>query len=394
MRISVSKRADICIFKVKNRPFWYVKFWNEGKKIYSCIRSTGVPLVKPKALADKAARQLLTAGVLAAIDNLDTGFIAYLNNFWKSEGDYCRQAAAVKGKPMSKKYIQNNTAYIKNHIATYAPFAKITLADVTTGDLEKWQLWARERHGITGNTANCCLKLIKIALSQAAKRGEIPSDPSKAVTRANYETTEKGILTQHEADAICALPCNNPRRLLPVLLGLCCGMRRGEIRGLKWQDIQEGVTGNTGIIDIKHNWVDGEGLKSPKCGSYGKVPYGAAVAKCLEAVKATARHIDPTAFVLESFRIDGEPVTQRHFTAALAEVLSAIGMTPETQKARNITQHSMRHSFISLARLAGVDDLTVQTWARHSDLKMTDHYTHAAQVIDYEAYRAKFRLIA
>jgi integrase len=49
----------------------------------------------------------------------------------------------------------------------------------------------------------------------------------------------------------------------------------------------------------------------------------------------------------------------------------------------------MRHSFISLARLNGVDDLTVQALAGHSSQAMQDHYTHAAQAIDFAAARDK-----
>jgi integrase len=227
------------------------------------------------------------------------------------------------------------------------------------------------------------LKLIKTALAQAAKRGDIPADPAKAIARAAHNASEKGILTVAEAAAVCSLPMNNPRRLLPVLLGLCCGMRRGEVRGLQWGDIQDGM------IDIRHNWIDGEGLKAPKSGSARKVPYGAAVSACLDAVKATARHIAPDAFVLESLRTDGKPVKDEFPNKALAAVLASIGIDTATQRARNLTPHGLRHTFVSLARLAGIDDLTVQTLAGHSNLSMTNRYTHAAQVIDFTAAREK-----
>jgi integrase len=383
MRISVSRRSEYCIFKVNNSPYYQVKFWDYNKAAYACRKSTGVPLDRPKTVAEKVARQLLQAGVLAATDTTDSGFIAYLQNFWEPDGDYYRQAAAVKGKPMAPNYIRHNLGDIRLHIATYTPFKKMRLADLTTGDIERWQLWAREDHGITGNRANHCLKLIKTALSQAARRGDLPADPSKAVSRAAHDATEKGILTPTEAAAVCSLPVDTPRRLLPVLLGLCCGMRRGEVRGLQWSDIQDG------LIDIRHNWIDGEGLKAPKAGSARKVPYGVAVAACLDAVRATARHINPDDFVLESLRTDGKPVKDEFPNKALAAVLADIGISPEKQRERNITPHGLRHTFISLARLAGVDDLTVQTLAGHSNLSMTDHYTHAAQAIDFTAAREK-----
>jgi integrase len=383
MRISVSRRSEYCVFRVKNSPHWQAKFWSFEKAIYACRKSTGVPLDKPKAVAEKVARQLLRAGVLTAAGTRDTGFIAYLQEFWKPDGDYCRQASAVKGKPLSATYVKTNLGDIRLHIATYPLFAKIRLASISTGDIERWQLWAREQHGISGSRVNHCLKLMKVALAQAAKRGDLPADPSKVVSRAAEATKEKGILTQAEAVSVCDLPLNSPRQLLPVLLGLCCGMRRGEVRGLQWGDIQDG------IIDIRHNWIDGEGVKSPKCGSARKVPYGPAVAACLEAIKATARHIGHKSFVLESLQSDGKPVGDEYFNKVLIKVLILIGISSEEQQRRNITPHSLRHTYISLARLAGVDDLTIQTLAGHSDLKMTAHYTHADQILDFAATQKK-----
>jgi integrase len=376
MRISISRRNDYQIFRVKNSPYWQVKFWNFEKSKEACRRSTGILLSRPKAIAEKVARQLLSAGILAEINTNETRFISYLKDFWRPDGDYCRKAATVKGNPISPAYIKHNLADIRLHIETYKPFEKIRLANITTGDLERWQLWAREEHGITGNRLNSCLKIIKVALAQAVKNGNIPIDPSKAVSRAVEIRREKGILNQVEAAKVCSLPLDNPCRLLPVLLGLCCGMRRGEIRGLQWQDIQDG------IIDIRHNFIDKEGIKKPKAGSFRKVPYGLVVANCIEAVKLTAKNTSPEAFVLESSRLDNKPITEQFFIKGLISVLSSIGISPEEQKRRNITPHSLRHSFISLARLAGVNDLTVQTLAGHKNLSMTDHYTHAAQAID------------
>jgi hypothetical protein len=63
---------------------------------------------------------------------------SYLQKFWQPAGDYCRQAAAVKGKPISPDYVRHNLGDIRLHITTYPPFEKIRLSNVTTGDIEKW----------------------------------------------------------------------------------------------------------------------------------------------------------------------------------------------------------------------------------------------------------------
>ncbi|MDR2543447.1 MAG: tyrosine-type recombinase/integrase [Treponema sp.] len=59
------------------------------------------------------------------------------------------------------------------------------------------------------------------------------------------------------------------------------------------------------------------------------------------------------------------------------------------QKRRNLTFHSLRHTFITLGRLDGISDLQIQAIAGHSTRKMMEHYSHAEKVIDFMAMREK-----
>jgi integrase len=70
---------------------------------------------------------------------------------------------------------------------------------------------------------------------------------------------EKGILTPDEVTRLISAPIADPRHRLVVLLGCLCGVRMGEVRGLQWGDIKDG------LIHIRHNWINGEGIKAPKC---------------------------------------------------------------------------------------------------------------------------------
>ena len=54
------------------------------------------------------------------------------------------------------------------------------------------------------------------------------------------------------------MPVSDPFSQLAVLLAAWCGMRWGEIRGLQWGDIKDG------IITIRHNYMNADCLKSPK----------------------------------------------------------------------------------------------------------------------------------
>lgn len=43
-----------------------------------------------------------------------------------------------------------------------------------------------------------------------------------------------------------------------------------------------------------------------------------------------------------------------------------------------ITPHMFRHTFATIASSQGVDSLQLQKYLGHTDLKMTNHYTHAS----------------
>ncbi len=58
-------------------------------------------------------------------------------------------------------------------------------------------------------------------------------------------------------------------------------------------------------------------------------------------------------------------------------MLRGIGITEEIQKARKIVFHSLRHTYVSLSRGAGVPDFIVQRVVGHKSMGMTDKYSHA-----------------
>jgi integrase len=63
------------------------------------------------------------------------------------------------------------------------------------------------------------------------------------------------------------------------------------------------------------------------------------------------------------------------------------------QKKRNLTLHSLRHTFVTINRMAGITDLEIQALARHKDARMMNNYSHPGQVLDFGALREKMTKI-
>jgi integrase len=119
------------------------------------------------------------------------------------------------------------------------------------------------------------------------------------------------------------------------------------------------------------------------------VPYPASVEKAFEEVGKIAIRPAPDNYVFESIKCPGQPMNERFFVNALRRELKGIGIAIDEQKNRNISFHSLRHSFITLGRLDGISDLEIQAVAGHSTRRMLEHYSHAEKVIDFTDFRAK-----
>jgi integrase len=85
---------------------------------------------------------------------------------------------------------------------------------------------------------------------------------------------------------------------------------------------------------------------------------------------------------------EGEPIGTEFLRGGFLWMLEAIGIDTKTRAERRLSFHSLRHSFVSLSRLAGIPDFLVQRYARHKSPGMMEQYSHS-EIIDYSEARKK-----
>jgi integrase len=74
-----------------------------------------------------------------------------------------------------------------------------------------------------------------------------------------------------------------------------------------------------------------------------------------------------------------------YFRNALIAELEGIGISREEKARRNLTFHGLRHTFVSLGRLAGLNDFAIQGLAGHKCSQSMNKYSHARKVVDPNA---------
>jgi integrase len=384
-RVMKTKHAHYSLYKkrIGTRDYWYVRYWDEREKRYTVHRATGVEASGKKerrAEAEKIALEMLPG---ICFNASDMTMIQYIKKFWQTESPYFREHEKVYAHKLSSYYSKSHLDIIRLHVEPYQPFSHIGLEKITAGLLRDWMLWLAER-GVSGNRINRAMQTIRVPLRYAIDRDEAKVDPFGKIKPAHETKRETGVLTKNEVVSLINAPETDKKHRLAVLLGVLCGMRLGEVRGLHWSDFDPG----TGIIHIRHNWQDMEGVKSPKCGSERDVPLLGAVYEIAKACR------DKSPGPLVFGRKDGKPLCNGYFRLALIAELAAVGINKaitredgreiiddSEQRRRNITFHSLRHTFVSLVRLAGIGDFQAQALAGHKDLAMTEKYSHRKLVV-------------
>jgi integrase len=237
--------------------------------------------------------------------------------------------------------------------------------------------------------------VLRVPVRYALEKGEIAADPFARLLPAAAKAKERGVLTPEEAARLVNAPVKNSRRRLAVLFGLLAGMREGEVRGIHWEDTEGGV------IRIRHNWQDGDGLKDPKCGSFRTVFQDGALREILEAYREERGN--PANGLVFGRQKDDKPLCVSFFRKAVIAELEAIGITGEwnsrkpkpagfvnEQGRRNLSFHGLRHTFVSLSRYAGLNDFQIMGLVGHRCTAMMDRYSHPVEMLETEKCKKIF----
>lgn len=143
-------------------------------------------------------------------------------------------------------------------------------------------------------------------------------------------------------------------------------------------------------INVCHNVPFGSNeVKQPKWGSSRILPLPPALAVILKHIPDMPDH-SPLFVIYNQAHADAS-VDITTINRALERMLKRIGIDAETKRARHLSVHSLRHTFITLSRLGGLPDFLVQRLAGHKSAQMMERYSHVKNIIDYDAAQAKFQ---
>lgn len=249
---------------------------------------------------------------------------------------------------------------VEKHIVPY--FKNADLRTIQPADIQNFFATKKTLSESMLDKINMCLVGIFDTAIENDKCYKNPAKSKTVVYTSEREKNEKRVYTAEQISTVCRL-CELPE----ITAMLYTGMRRGEICGLMWTDIdlEAGTyTVNRSIADVK-----GGGVKTntPKWKSYRTNPIEKEFRTLLEELSKnkTSIYVFPT--------ING---TVQSPNSMSQKVIKRMNSRMPVNIPR-LTPHELRHTYGTNLRRRGVDIYSIQKIMGHKDIKMTTElYVH------------------
>jgi integrase len=237
--------------------------------------------------------------------------------------------------------------------------------------------------GLSPQTVTHMHRILKQALSQAVKWELIARNPADAV---DPPKTVRGLMNTYDLDQTAELieAMRPTRMLVPTLLAVLCGMRRGEVAALRWKSVDL-AAGRLAIVESAEQVGSKVRYKMPKNGKGRTLVLSANLVdefrthrlrQAEELLRAGVRLSDDTFVVAKS---DGSPLQPDTLTQDWFRKLSNTSLP-------RIRFHDLRHAHATHLLCAGVHPKVASERLGHSKIGITlDLYSHVLPGMEADA---------
>ena len=280
----------------------------------------------------------------------------------------------TKETTMSENGISNYKMFLDKHILPH--IGNVLLVDVTPAILTK-RILDYQKEGYAHASAVKLYNILNGIFEMAFMDDSIPMNPMLKVKRPVQGKTEQAIdesekaLTVEQLYSLLEYMEHEPLKWrVFVSLAADTGMRRGELCGLYWSDIDKQSSAVTVKRNLQYSPDKGIYETSPKNGKARKVDIGQETLELLNQLKKEQASTCLSKYV---FTQNGspEPMNPQSPTRYFSKLGDRCGIP-------NFHPHLLRHTSASVAITNGADVVSVSQRLGHSDTAVTLRmYAHA-----------------
>jgi len=321
------------------------------------------------------------------LNELNTG--GYVEPTRMTIGQYMKDWLAQTASTVRPLTHESYAAMARCHIEP--ALGAVRLNQLSPAVIERWcreQLAGGRADGrgqaLSPRTVRYCLRILSMALKRAVRLGLVPRNAAEAVDPPRHSRREVPFLDVRVAERLIQA-AGGTRLELPVLLAVTTGMRRGEILGLRWADVDLA----RGSLEVRQALLPGRRFAPPKTTSGRRpvaLPQG--VAEPLKKQRASceeARRLLGPAYEDHDLVVclgDGRPWEPTTLSSAFHELARRTGLG-------GLRFHDLRHLHATVLLRAGIHPKVVADRLGHSTVGVTlDTYSHVVPDLQRQAAQA------
>ena len=264
---------------------------------------------------------------------------------------------------------------LKKYITEY--FKGAVLQDITSLQIQEYLQHIRKEHErkrkkkISDKYMHHQYGALRNIFDYAERNKMLVENPIKNVEAPKMKKKKVDAMSEEQAKVFFqkADHCTPELRCMLYLL-TTTGVRRGELVGLKWRDIDTGA----GVLHIErgvaYTHKTGVTVNTPKTtSSIRDVPLMSGTVEVIEAYRADVRKKHPSTIIKDAFlfhRIDDiyKPIDPNAITRRVKRFMKNSGLP-------DLSPHDLRHTCATLLLANGADIKSVQNILGHADASTT-----------------------
>lgn len=250
-------------------------------------------------------------------------------------------------KTNHKRY--KNQTYYLNNMKEYFNNGK-PVNTIKPEDIQNFIVHLRNsgKRGKRKNSSiNRFLEILSKMFNLAIDNGELTENPLKKIQPLKEDNHKIRFLTvEEEARLYASIDLKTPYLRPIVTTALQTGMRRGEIFGMKWDN-----------IDLNNRVIH---VLDTKSGDSRPIPISDVLYETLKSMPRTSEYVFTN------------PKTNQPYV----DIKKSFNLVREHAGIENFCFHDLRHTFATRMVMAGVDFLTLMELLGHKNIKTTMRYAH------------------
>lgn len=379
-------RSEFYLYRRKKTrgTYWYVCFVDPRTGRQETAKSIDVLKEKLGMMDLRSVRRRDEAAVIAhkALERGILGgktdrvcFADYCLSFWDYDNSmYIKRRNSMKEGSIGREYANNMYFFLKRDVLPLLP-VKLPISEVRTRDLDGIVDHLLVERKLSSGTVQLVTLSFSIPLKEAYREGLISSNPVERMVKVVRTERERGAFSMDECIRIMNALDEAKERLYPsyylaMILALVTGMRSGEVRALNEKDISSSSFPGLSLITVRHSISPYSGLKCTK----GK--YDRNVLIPTELADALVANKDGNGLLLPS--IYGGYMSSPTLREQFYRIMEKAGIDRDERERRNLTFHSLRHTFSTLGRDMDISQEDRMLVLGHRSREVNDRYTHSS----------------